>query len=108
MDRLIQVGPLEYDLYLRVDSNTQGHRQWFFFSMRNTHPCTVKLRILRFKKYYSLFQRGMKPYAQSKTRTDWHPAGHNILYRPENQPKKGQLPKNFTLSLTYTFAEPHD
>lgn len=50
------MAPLDYDLYLRVDSNTQGHRQWFYFSMRNTHPCTVKIRLLRFKKCYSLFQ----------------------------------------------------
>jgi hypothetical protein len=50
---------------MRVDTNTNGHRQWFYFAVRNILPTTVKFNIYRFKKRYSLFQRGMKPYVQS-------------------------------------------
>ena len=62
----IRVSDTEYDLYMRVDSNTQGHRQWFYFSIKNEKPCTLKLNIYRFKKVYSLFQRGMRPYYRSR------------------------------------------
>ncbi len=50
---------------MRVDTNTRGHRQWFYFSIKNKLKHTIKLNIYRFKKAYSLFQRGMKPYVRS-------------------------------------------
>jgi len=61
---------------MRVDSNTKGHRQWFYFSMQNEEKCKVKLHIYRFKKIYSLFQRGMRPYVKSrKSGNDWRAGG---------------------------------
>ena len=67
---------------MRVDSNTNGHRQWFYFSIKNTTKKTVKLNIYRFKKKFSLFQRGMKPYVRSrKSGQDWKPGGFNVAYR---------------------------
>jgi cytosolic carboxypeptidase protein 2/3 len=33
LDEVIKVGPWEYDLYMRVDTNTRGHHQWFYFSI---------------------------------------------------------------------------
>lgn len=50
---------------MRVDTNTYGHRQWFYFSIKNKTRKTIKLNIYRFKKPYSLYQRGMKPYVKS-------------------------------------------
>lgn len=35
LDCVIKVQPREFDLFLRVDSNTRGHMGWFFFSIRN-------------------------------------------------------------------------
>jgi cytosolic carboxypeptidase protein 2/3 len=66
---------------MRVDTNTQGHRQWFYFSMKNEKKCTVKLHIYRFKKQFSLFQRGMKPYVRSrKSGQEWKQGGENVFY----------------------------
>lgn len=66
---------------MRVDSNTSGHRQWFYFSMKNEKKCKVKLHIFRFKKMYSLYQRGMRPYFRSrKSEGDWRPAGDSVFY----------------------------
>lgn len=71
---------------MRVDSNTNGHRQWFYFSMKNEKKCRVKLHIYRFKKVYSLFQRGMKPYVRSrKSGKDWMPGGDHVIYHYERQ-----------------------
>jgi hypothetical protein len=67
---------------MRVDTNTNGHRQWFFFSIRNKVKGKIKLNIYRFKKPYSLFQRGMLPYTLSvKNGCQWKPAGSNICYK---------------------------
>lgn len=35
LDCAIKVGDYEYDLYMRVDSNTKGHLQWYNFKMKN-------------------------------------------------------------------------
>ena len=33
LDMVIKKKDLEYDLYMRVDTNTKGHHQWFYFSV---------------------------------------------------------------------------
>ena len=33
LDMIIKKKDLEYDLYMRVDTNTRGHHQWFYFSI---------------------------------------------------------------------------
>jgi hypothetical protein len=84
LSSIIRVGKTEYDLYMRVDTNTNGHRQWFYFAVRNILPVTVKFNVYRFKKRYSLFQRGMKPYVQSvKSGIGWRTDTYNVLYRME-------------------------
>jgi hypothetical protein len=35
LDMVVQIREHEYDLYMRVDSNTRGHHQWFFFTLEN-------------------------------------------------------------------------
>lgn len=67
---------------MRVDTNTNGHRQWFFYSVRNNKAGTVKFNIMSFKKKFSLFQRGMKPFVCSvKSGGKWVPGGTNVKYR---------------------------
>ena len=67
---------------MRVDTNTNGHRQWFYFSIVNQLPGIIKINVYRFKKKYSLFQRGMKPYIKSmKDGTGWKAGGKKTLYK---------------------------
>ena len=35
LDMVVQIKEHEYDLYMRVDSNTRGHHQWFYFKVMN-------------------------------------------------------------------------
>jgi len=57
----------EYDIYLRVDSNTRGHTNWFYFSVKGAKPGQkVRFNIMNFSKKESLYKRGMKPYVFSK------------------------------------------
>ena len=79
---IIRVGEAEYDLYMRVDTNTNGHRQWFYFSVRNLVAGVVKFNVYRFKKKFSLFQRGMKPYVLSmKSKSGWKPGCTKVMYK---------------------------
>ena len=61
LDRVIMISSTEYDLYMRSDTNTRGHHQWFFFkaiSGGNLGP--VRFNILNFTKQRALYEYGMK------------------------------------------------
>ncbi len=36
--RAVQIGPYEYDLFVRADVNTKSFMQWWYFAVTNTHP----------------------------------------------------------------------
>ena len=36
--RAVQIGPYEYDLFIRSDINTQTYQQWWYFAITDTHP----------------------------------------------------------------------
>jgi hypothetical protein len=57
-----QVYPFEYDLILKPDVNTQGHTQWFYFSVSNMVPgIRYKFNIINLLKPDSLYNHGMQP-----------------------------------------------
>lgn len=60
LDAAIEVAPHEFDLFMRVDSNTKGHFSWYNFKL--TGQGTVRLNIVNFTKPKSLYNRGMRPY----------------------------------------------
>ena len=35
LDCAIKVSDKEYDLFMRVDSNTKGHTNWYYFEVEN-------------------------------------------------------------------------
>jgi len=95
LDMAIQVNKNEYDLYMRVDSNTRGHHQWFYFSVKNKIAGKVKFNIVNFTKGDSLYKHGMRItiYSEKKAErankgevpklyTQWHRGGENIIYKP--------------------------
>ena len=86
LDCAFRVGENEYDLYLRVDSNTKGHIQWYNFKILNPQKLQkYKFNICNFQKRKSLYSRGMKPYLYSerkarKEKVGWHQAGDFVRY----------------------------
>jgi hypothetical protein len=65
---------------MRADSNTRGHTQWFYFSIKNCGKKKVKLNIVNFKKAKTMYSRGMKPYVFSSflnqtNQNGWQQAG---------------------------------
>ena len=51
---------------MRVDSNTRGHVQWFNFTVVNNGKKNIRLNIVNFKKYKTLYSRELKPYVYSE------------------------------------------
>lgn len=63
LDMVIKTKPLNYDLYMRVDTNTRGHHQWFYFSIETPKTFehqTVTFRVVNFTKPQSLYTSGMR------------------------------------------------
>lgn len=56
LDLVVRAGEEEYNLFLRPDTNTCGHMQWFYFTVRNGKG-KVRLNICNNRKAKTLFQR---------------------------------------------------
>ena len=63
---MVKLNDIEYDLFMRIDSNTRGHVQWFNFTIKNNGRKKIKLNIVNFKKAKTMYSRGMKPYIFSE------------------------------------------
>lgn len=56
---VVKVNDNEYDLFLRVDTNTKGYFNWFHFEVYKTKKNrTVKFNIVNMSKRDSLYKRG--------------------------------------------------
>jgi len=94
LDLAVQVDHNEFDLYMRVDSNTRGHHQWFYFKINNQQRTgTVKFNIVNFTKKQSLYMHGMRVNTRSKLDTiDRREKVHEarIAERKEEASKKAE------------------
>ncbi|CAG9317340.1 unnamed protein product [Blepharisma stoltei] len=107
-----------YDLLLEFDMETQGHTQWFYFSVENykaNHK--VRFNIINLMKRKSLFNDGMKPLIFSKrefelTGKEWYRDGTMISYFQNNIQRpsydKSKIRYYFTLTFTFTFKHEND
>lgn len=60
LDYVVKRGQFEYDLYMRVDTNTRGHHQWFYFAVHVEDinyfgDKKIKLNVMNFTKPTSLY-----------------------------------------------------
>ena len=58
LDMVIKRKEMEYDLLMRVDTNTKGHHQWFYFSVVNPKCLTkkkIRFNVANFTKNHSLY-----------------------------------------------------
>ena len=64
LDMAQKVDKSTYNLYMRTDTNTRGHHQWFYFSVAHTENLAhkkVTFNILNFTKEDSLYAPGEYP-----------------------------------------------
>ena len=102
----VQTAPRDFHLYMRVDTNTRGHNQWFHFSVQNQNNSGLAtFTILNFTKRSSLYNQGMRICVKT-TGSNWHRDGICISYRQSRL--KSTRKKYYELSFTYNFKTKHD
>ncbi|CAK55630.1 unnamed protein product (macronuclear) [Paramecium tetraurelia] len=102
LDRVDQISNDEYNLYMRIDTNSIGHSNWFYFKITQNEQRKVKFNICNFTKPQSLYIKGMKPYVLSeKSKIKYFTQqGDNIKYQQQGQ--------YFILSFAYYFEYEND
>ena len=97
LDRVVMVSEKEYDLYMRPDTNTRSHHQWFYFrTIAGSNIGEVKFNVVNFTKSRSLYEYGMKVCVCSVREKErilsqnpkvdfdmagWKRGGENIVYK---------------------------
>lgn len=80
LDAVVRVQKGEYDVFMRIDSNTRGHNQWYDFKVRNRGQLQkIRINIVNFKRRKTLYQRGMKPFVRVGN-GEWSQAGEDIQF----------------------------
>jgi hypothetical protein len=72
----------DYELYIRVDSNTRGHCNYFCFKVRNKEAGVYRFTLVNLSMKRTLYERGMRPYAKSSKnlKGHWEQVGTNLRY----------------------------
>jgi hypothetical protein len=55
---------------MRADTNTKGHYQWFYFSVKNKNKKKVQFVVKNFNKSSMLYTHGLTPFVRSKESGD--------------------------------------
>jgi hypothetical protein len=114
-----------YDLYIRVDTNTNRHCQWFYFSTTHTKAGqTVHFNILNLNKSRCLVPQGFKPVYKSKiNELNGNPAWSRVagfvshrkstglepeLYPEDEATDRRKKTACYTLSFSHTFEHDND
>lgn len=113
LDVVMKIAANEYDLFMRVDSNTRGHNSWFFFKVRNTKAGeSITFNICNFHKTNSLYTNGLRPFFFSRlTSKEWKQLSNPVEYARKNLRYEGfeELRRNLIcLSFQYKFDAAHD
>lgn len=99
-----------YKLFLRPDTNSNGHIHWFYFSISGAKKGeTATLNIANFTKYTSLFEQGFRPSVFSlekftSRKVGWQRGGKDIKYNKII--RRGRY--FFTLEFNFEFEYDND
>ena len=68
----MRVKPEEYDCFIRSDTNTKGHTNWYYFRVTNRDEISkVRINICNMTKTRNLYSKGMKPYVKIGKNGTW-------------------------------------
>jgi hypothetical protein len=68
LDMAVFVKRNEYDCFIRSDTNTLGHTNWYYFKVNNKkHIGVVQFNICNITKTKNLYSTGMTPYVCHQT-----------------------------------------
>ena len=117
----IRVAEYEYDCTLRNDMFTDGHTQWFYFSVSNVRKgVPYRFNFLNLYKSDSLYNHGLLPLTYSVTNAahgvGWVRSGTQVCYYNNGIRRLAKSKKNarvgkppaFFYTLTFTLEFQHD
>ncbi|CAG9325902.1 unnamed protein product [Blepharisma stoltei] len=116
LDRAIMIAEDEYDLYMRCDTNTNGHLHWFYFSVSGIKsPRTIRFNIVNFSRSSVLYQSNMRPvgFSTEKVRLglskNWDYVGDDVKFKLSkiNDIILSKRPY-YILTFSYHFEYPND
>lgn len=71
LDFVIETKPDNYDCFVKSDTNTKGHCNWYYFTVTNKSKIgPIRLNMCNLTKNANLYRRGMKPYVMTNGK-DW-------------------------------------
>jgi hypothetical protein len=67
---------------MRVDTNTKGHLQWYNFTIKNNNSKKIKINIVNFRKFNTLYNQSLRPYVLSShyPNKKWKQGGANVKF----------------------------
>lgn len=91
LEKAVKKGSHEYELHINVDTNTRGHQQWFYFSVRNMRRgACYTFKIVNFTKPFILYKKGMRIAMRSKkAASEWELGGEDIKYYRTTMEREG-------------------
>lgn len=92
------MSPNEYDLYIRIDTNTHGHQNWYSFKVKSKEKKAVKFNICNLQRQITLYPQGLKPYV-SIDGGIWHPMGEGVSYTDSQMLDRKTYKLSFKLDL---------
>ena len=97
-----------FSLFLRIDSNTLGHTQWFYFSARSAGKFKAVFEIKNMSKQNSIFKRGGCP-CYSLDNINWLPLAWSSYHPTASADLAEYFPPNYrrvnTLAFDFQFSE---
>lgn len=106
LDLVVKVNHKEFLLYMRPDTNTLGHFQWFNFKVRCfKRNKIVHFHINNFNKSDLLYDQGLRPYAHSNRSSseNWEQLKSDSTTFQENPDGTGRL--TFSYSFLHDYEE---
>lgn len=61
LSKAIKLSDYEYKLFINSDTGTSRHNHWYYFSVKNSRPCSIIFRIENMMKHDPLYKKGMQP-----------------------------------------------
>jgi len=120
----VSIGSLnEYNLFLRADTNTRGHCQWFYFAVTNTYKGEkVTFNVLNCTKPVGLFKKEMIPLVFSeieyeRAKVGWIQDTYDTVYNKSSVLKeehedlvneKQSISRFYSLKFSYEFKHTGD
>lgn len=96
-----------YDIYLKPDTSTRGHAQWFYFSVTASAPIRATFLIRNMCKPQSMFSKGATPFF-SHDNKNWRMLDKADYFESTFLPSEDCRPQNYrklnTLRYTYNFS----